>query len=158
VTGSRLSDLTVRGSFGQDHSDAVTGESWQQAEAFLGGITAIMEAQSADATANAQMHPPAVFSYPPRNWNFLVYVKGLADPDGDASVIMRYGKFSHQYVLTLFIVQDGSPSLVKAGTTNGAFSQQAYDAVSAFMARISDGIGWKFTKFNGQATGTLGGP
>ena len=157
VIGAYLDDLTVQGSLGQNHADPAGGQSWQEAEKFLAVVTQIMEVQSADATRQQRMHPPAVFTYPPKNWRFQVYVKALADPDGQSSVILTPGKANQRYSLTLFIVQDASTALIKAGTTNGVFSQKAYDAVSAFMARISDGIGWKFTTFNGQVYGTLPG-
>jgi hypothetical protein len=150
VLGAQLSDLTVQGSLGMG-----TGQSWAHANAFLSAVTKIMEAQSADANQQAEMHPPAVFTYPPKNWRFQVYVKALTDPDGSSSVILRPGKFNQRYSLTLFIVQDVSAALVRAGTTNGAFSQKGYDAVSAFMARIAAGIGWHFTQYNGPVTGTL---
>lgn len=155
VIGAYLDDLTVTGSLGQDHQDAKHGESWQQASQFLDVVTRIMEFQSRDATAQAVMHRPAIFSYPPKNWRFQVYVKALTDPDGGNSVIMTPGKLNQRYTLTLFIVQDASTALVKAGSSNGVFSQKAYDAISAYMARISAGVGWHFTAYNGQATGTL---
>jgi hypothetical protein len=160
VLGARLEDLTVQGSLGQDHSAGpVNGTSWLQAEKFVSAITKIMEAQSADSSQQGQMHPPAVFNYPPKGWRFSVYVKSITDPDGQSSsVILTPGKINQRYSLALFIVQDGSSALVKAGTTNGVFSQKAYDAVSAFMARISDGVGWHFTQYNGQATGVRGNP
>lgn len=158
VLGARLDDLVITGSLGQNHADPVNGESWQQAEAFITAITKIMEAQSADSTQQARMHPPAVFNYPPKGWRFNVYVKDLADPDGANSVILKTGKINQRYKLTLFIVQEGSPALVQAGTSNGVLNQQAAQAVSAFMARISDGVGWHYGQFNGQVTGTLPNP
>lgn len=158
VLGARLDDLTIQGSLGQDHAAGpVNGTTWHLAERFVSVITKIMEAQSADSNQQGRMHPPAVFTYPPKNWRFNVYVKALTDPDGGNSVILRPAKINQRYTLTLFIVQDGSAALVKAGTTNGVFNQKAYDAVGAFMARISDGIGWHFTQYNGQVTGTLPG-
>lgn len=159
VLGARLDDLTIQGSMGQSHgAGEVNGSTWHLAEKFASDITKIMEAQSADSNKNAEMHPPAVFTYPPKGWRFNVYVKDLTDPDGNNSVLMTPAKVNQRYILTLFIVQDGSDALVKAGTTDGAFSQKAGDAVSAFMARISDGVGWHFTQYNGQATGVRGNP
>ncbi len=158
VLGARLDDLTVQGSMGQDHGNASGGQSWQMAEEFVSAVTQIMEAQSADSNQQGKMHPPAVFNYPPKGWRFNVYVKALTDPDGQNSAILKPAKLNQRYSLTLFIVQDGSSALVKAGTTNGVFAQKAYDAVSAFMARISDGVGWHFTQYNGQVTGTIGNP
>jgi hypothetical protein len=151
VIGSYLDDLTVTGSFGQDHRTA-QGESWRQAEAFLLLIQKIMDAQSADATKQAEMHPPAVFTYPPKNYRFNVYVKSLDDADNPGtSIVMTPGKFNQRYTLTLFIVQDASTALVQAGSSNGVVAQQADAAVAAYMARISDGIGWKFSQYTGQA-------
>ena len=69
IIGSYLDDLTVTGSFGQDHSTP-QGESWRQAEAFLSMIQQIMDAQSVDANLQQEMHPPAIFTYPPKNWRF----------------------------------------------------------------------------------------
>ncbi len=155
VIGAYLEDLTVTGSFGENHSDPKNGQSWQEAADFLDMVSSIMDHQSADSNQQALMHPPAVFSYPPKGWRFHVYVKDLTDPDGGNSVVLRPGKFNQRYTLTLFIVQDGSTGLVKAGTDNGVFSQKAYDAISAFMARISSGIGWHFSTYTGQASGTL---
>lgn len=159
VLGARLDNMTIQGSLGQDHAAGdVNGSTWHLAERFVSAVTKIMEAQSADSNQQGKMHPPAVFSYPPRGWRFNVYVMDLTDADGGNSVVLTPGKINQRYTLTLFIVQDGSQALVKAGTTNGVFSKKAYDAVSAFMARISDGVGWHFTQYNGQATGVRGNP
>jgi hypothetical protein len=152
VIGAYLDDMTISGSLGDDHAHR-DGESWQQAGSFIDLITEIMEHQSRDAAQQGKMHIPAIFSYPPLNYRFEVYVKALTDPDGDSSVILRPGKFNQRYNLTLFIVQPGYSGLVKAGTTGGVFSQKAYDAIAAFMSRVSDGIGWHFTQYNGQTIG-----
>lgn len=154
VLGARLEDLTVQGSLGQDHANKATGESWQQAQAFLTTVTAIMEQQSADSNTQALMHPPAVFTYPPKGWRWNVYVKALTDPDGSNSLVLTPGKVNQRYVLTLFIVQE-SRALVPAGTVDGALAQQSAQAVSQFMARISDGVGWTANKYTGIYTGTL---
>ena len=153
IIGSQLSDLTVTGSFGQDHSTP-RGESWRQAEAFLLLIRQIMDHQAQDANQQAMMHPPAVFTYPPKNWRFQVYVKDFSDADNPGtSVVLTPGKFNQRWRLTLFIVQDASTALVQAGSSNGVVSKQAEAAIAAYMARISDGIGWKFTQYTGLKTG-----
>jgi hypothetical protein len=154
VIGAYLDDLTVSGSFGQDHSTP-RGDSWRQAEAFLQLVTQIMEQQSADSSQQAKMHPPAIFSYPPRSWRFQCYVKALTDAEGGNSIVMTPGKFNQRYVLTLFIVPDGSSKLTRAGTTNGVYSAKAEQAISAYMARISDGIGWHYSQYNGDSNPTL---
>jgi hypothetical protein len=151
VIGSQLDDLVVTGSLGQDHSTP-RGESWRQAEAFLALVQSIMDFQSADATQQARMHPPAVFTFPQKNWRFNVYVKDLSDADNPGtSIVLTPGKFNQRYQLTLFIVQDSSTALVKAGDSNGVVNKQAEAAIAAYMARISDGVGWRFTQYTGLA-------
>lgn len=153
IIGSELSDLTVTGSFGQDHSTPA-GESWRQAEAFLLLIRQLMDYQSQDANKQTLMHPPAVFTYPPKNWRFNVYVKAFEDADNPGtSVVLTPGKFNQRWRLTLFIVQDASTALVTAGDSNGVINKQAEAAIAAYMARISDGIGWKFTAYTGLKNG-----
>jgi hypothetical protein len=154
VIGSHLDDMVVTGSFGQDHSTP-QGESWRQAEAFLAMIQKIMDYQASDATQQLEMHPPAVFTYPPLNWRFNVYVKDLSDADNPgSSIVLTPGKFNQRYQLTLFIVQDASTKLVQAGESNGIIDKQAQAAINAYMARISDGIGWKFSQYTGLANST----
>jgi hypothetical protein len=154
VLGARLDDLTVQGSLGEDHSNKTTGQSWQQAQAFLTTVTAIMEQQSSDATVNALMHPPAVFTYPPKGWRWNVYVKALTDPDGSSSLILKPGKVNQRYALTMFIVNESSALTVAGTGETGALAQQSQQAIAQFMARISDGVGWTANKYTGIYTGS----
>jgi hypothetical protein len=153
IIGSYLDDLTLTGSFGQDHSTP-QGESWRQAEAFLLLIRQIMDYQSQDANLQAEMHRPAVFTYPPKNWRFNVYVKDFSDADNPGtSIVLTPGKFNQRWRLILFIVQDSSTALVTAGESHGVISKQAEAAIAAYMARISDGIGWTFSQYTGLKGG-----
>jgi hypothetical protein len=154
VLGAYLDNLTVTGSFGQDHSTP-DGVSWRQAEAFLKIITQIMEHQCSDSNQQDMMHPPAIFTFPPYNWRFQCYVMDFSDADGGGSIVMTPGKFNQRYQLTLFIVSDASTSLVEAGTTNGVYSQKAEEAIASYMARIYDGIGWHFSQYNGPSGGNI---
>jgi len=154
VIGARLDDLTVQGSFGQDHSTA-RGESWRQAEAFLKIVTQIMEYQSRDATQQDKMQAPAVFTYPPKNWRFQCYVKSLTDASGGNSLVMTPGTINQRYSLVLFIVPDGASQLTKAGTTEGVYSAKQNAAIAQYMARISDGVGWHYGKYNGDSNPSL---
>lgn len=153
VIGSYLDDMTIVGSFGQDHSTA-QGESWRQAEAFLATMQSIMEAQAADSNQQQQMSPPAIFSYPPLNYRFQAYVKDFSDADSPGtSIRMTAGKFNQRWQLTLFLVQDASEKLIKAGESNGVISKQAAAAIDAFMARISDGVGWSYSQYTSVSPG-----
>lgn len=154
VLGATLSDLTIQGSFGQVYGDGLQGQSWLQAEAFFKRIQQIMEYQSRDSTRPGKMHPPAVFSYAPRNWKFACYVKSLEDPEGGGSITHSVGKFSHHYVLTLFIVEELSDALVQAGSSHGVYNKLRAEAIDSYLARISDGIGWHFSQYNGNVPAT----
>lgn len=152
VLGATLSDVTITGSFGQDRTlSGDNGDGWRQAENFQKTITDIMEYQSRDADDVGKMQVPAVWNYPDKGWRFAVYVKELADTSGGGMVTQIQGRVAYEYQLTLFIVQDMSDTLVKAGETNGVLNQKKADAVKEYFARISDGIGWHFSEYNGPA-------
>lgn len=142
VLGATLSDLTVSGQYGQNVKAGLDGQSWKQAEAFANKIQEIQAWQSRDSRVFGKMHVPAIFNYAPKNWRFQVYVKSLADSHG-GSVAHQSGRFSYDYTLTLFIVDVISDDLE---VLKGAKAQ----AVDKYIARISDGIGWHFSQFNGQ--------
>lgn len=153
VLGATLSDLTINGSFGQDHGAGTDGESWLLAETFYKRIRSMMDHQSADATDSGKMQPPAVFTYSPKNWRFSCYIKDLVDPEGGGSITHSTGKFAHNYSLSLFIVEELSDSLIKAGTSHGVLNAAKAKAIDDYLARISDGIGWHFSQYNGTVAG-----
>ena len=80
--------------------------------------------------------------------------RALTDPDGNNSLVLKPGKANQRYVLTLFIVNESSALTVAGTTANGALAQQSQQAISQFMARISDGVGWTANKYTGIYTGT----
>lgn len=134
--------MTVAGHYGQNRKAGQDGESWKLAEAFANKIRQIQEYQSRDSRQRGKMHVPAVFNYSPKGWRFQVYVKALADTRG-GSVSHQTGRFSYDYQLQLFIVDVVSDDLhVLTGAKKSA--------VDAYIARISDGIGWHFSMYNGQ--------
>ncbi|MFF7198185.1 hypothetical protein ACFZAM_31315 [Streptomyces sp. NPDC008079] len=157
ITGATLRDLTVTGYLGEDHGagrskDGLSdhaGASWRLHEAFITRCRAVMEYQSRDATTPGTMHPPAVFNYPSRNWRWKVYLKSVADLDGNGSVEHRTGKYSHGYKLALFVVQGGSDSLVRAGSSDNVINAAQEKAIASYIARISEGIGWRQSEYNG---------
>lgn len=157
VLGATTSDLVIKGSFGERRGGSHV-ESRAYAEQFLAGMKQIADYQSRQATQHKRMHQPAVFSFPPKNWRFAVYVKDLTDPDGGGAVTHRPGKFSYDYVLTLMVHEDLSDTAQIVGGSNGVLAQNRDKAVANYIARISDGIGWKASEYNGhlasEATGT----
>jgi hypothetical protein len=154
VVGTTLGDLMIEGNFGQDHSlPDEEGLSWRLANAFTAKIRDMMDYQSSNNNSTGTpTKDPAIFSYPPKDWKFLVYISSISDPDGGGSVQYRVGKFSHGYILDLFIVENLSPSTVGVGSSHGIMAAKASDAVDAYLNRISDGIGWKESEYNGPQT------
>jgi hypothetical protein len=142
VLGATLSDMTVTGKYGQHTKLGKDGQSWKLAEAFANRVREIQAYQSRDSTTRAKMHVPAIFAYPPKNWRFQVYVKSLADSRG-GSVMHTTGRFSYDYALTFFIVDVISDDL-------HTISGKKKAAVDKYIARISEGIGWHFSQYNGQ--------
>jgi hypothetical protein len=158
ITGATLRDLVVTGYLGENREagparDGLAdhaGASWRLHEAFLGHCRTIMRYQARDATRTGRMHEPAVFNYPGRGWRWRVYLKRVDDLDGTASVEHSTGKFSHGYRLTFFVVSTGSDSLVRAGTSHNAVDIAQEKAITSFIRRISEGIGWRQSEYNGR--------
>jgi hypothetical protein len=152
VHGVTMGDMTIRGLFGQDRANKK--ESWELAEQFVVNIGKLVDRQSAiptsaqlNGTDPTPMHPTLRFLYndqnsptrrglPAHNWDFNVYIKGLQDLDGKGTLSHSTGKFSYGYSLTLFIVQDNTGTLAQV-------------AKNAFIDRISNGLGWKRSSYNG---------
>jgi hypothetical protein len=164
VNGATLADMTINGLFGEDRAAGAKasnqpppkddpneppGRSWRLAKLFAKQVRVLMDQQTFDSSVHALMHPPPTFSYPPRNWKFRVYVKAFGDPDG-GTITFSTGKYSHGYSLTLFIVQDTSDQLIRAGAANGDLNLARQKAINDYLARISDGIGWRPSKYNGN--------
>lgn len=153
VLGASLSDLIIRGSFGERRGTNHT-LSRDYAEHFLATMKQMAAFQSRDATRHRRMHTPATFSFPAKNWRFQVYVKDLTDPDGGGSITHRPGKYSYDYVLTLMVHADLSDTSHILGRSNGDLNTKKDKAVAAYMSRISDGIGWHASEYNGPLQAT----
>ena len=158
VYGATLGDLTIQGLYGQQRT-GTPKESWELAESFADQIALMMKEQSKKPTLQqltgadpTPMHPTFRFYYdddtperrkaglPLHHWDFNVYVKSLRDADNPAvSVEHKTGKFSYGYVLTLFIVEDNTGQLAKIARDD-------------FISRLSDGLGWKRSSYQGHMT------
>ncbi len=149
VTGATMSDLTIAGSLGEIKAGP-GGESrvsWQLAERFVAQVRTIMDKQTQDSNHFGRMQPTPVFNFPLKGWRFEVYIKSLADPRG-GSVYHSPDHFSSEYVLTLFPVSDLSQKVIGVGQ-NGVMANKRQQAIDAYISRISDGIGWKASQYNG---------
>lgn len=155
VYGVTMGDVTVQGLFGQEHIPGGR-DSWEMAEEFQQAVALMVQAQS-QAPTNLQMqgrdptpmHPPVRFFYnddsvdrqsnglPAHNWDMMVYIKDLKDVSAsDFTVEHATGKYSYGYTLTLFVVQDNTAQLKEV-------------AMNSFISRLSEGVGWKRTEYNG---------
>lgn len=155
VLGASLSDITITGMYGEnrlahvlghDSSEKSPGRSWRMAEAFASEVHRLMQQQSPPpGTSKGYQQPvPLRWFYPPRGWDFLVYIKSLQDLNGGV-VSHKYGKFSYGYTLTLFPVKDNTFGLTGDTTTLKTAQNKALETA---IARISNGLGWQETKYN----------
>ncbi len=129
VYGTKITDMIVEGEFGLG--------GWQDQLKFLQSMKDIASAQARAGKVSQSQTPPARFSYPPRGWDFLVYLKAYDNPRGGKAVRHHNEEVNPAWRLTLFIVEDMSELGVKKV------------AQDAYVSRLSRGLGWKRTKFNG---------
>lgn len=147
VYGTTLGDMTIQGLYGVDR--ATPRESWELAEDFQTQIGQMINQQGARPTLAqlagtdpTPMLQPFRFTYSDakHNWDFNVYIKSFKDvTDQGSSIVHQTGKFSYGYTLTLFIEQDNTGQLAKV-------------AQDAFISRLSDGLGWQRTAYQGHMT------
>lgn len=155
LLGSTLSDLTVQGDFGQDTNNKQ--ESWQLANTFHIAIKKMMDQQVEAAKINSgsgggaavalsgktvlsdsgPVPQPLPFTYNDgvHNWTFQVMIKAIEDPSG-GSLTHAVGRSNYKYKLTLFVVQSDSDQINKI-------------ASDFFLQRLSLGLGWKQSAWNG---------
>lgn len=159
VVGATLGDLMIFGGFGENKKQpGDSGASWRLADTFARRIREMMEYQSRGSTVTGKiLQSPAIFSYPPKGWKFAVTIMDLADPQG-GSVGYSTGKFAHEYQLSLFIVEDLSPSTSQLGSNGGVVKAKADAAVESYINRITQGFGWKASEYNGPQTPATAGP
>lgn len=130
VFGASIEDMTVIGSFGAG--------GWQEQQAFLTSMQQIADAQADQARVSNSTVPPMHFRYPPKGWDFMVYLTAFTQVGGSDSVSLSNETFAPKWQLTLFVVED-----------NAGLKQVAVDQ---FIARVSEGIGWHQTVYNGYMT------
>lgn len=165
ILGAHITDIVVAGDLGEDHHRGRArggdpehpGTGWKLAEEFFSKIQSMMAQQSKDASVVGVRGTlnPATFVYAPLGLRFQCYVKSIIDPDGDgqAAVAHKLARANYRYVLTLFPVMTDSTQLLQAGqSANGPLDKAKAAAIDAYISRISQGIGWRFTAYNGGST------
>jgi hypothetical protein len=153
VYGATLGDMTLQGLFGQKRQPAgsstieLGANPMFQAKAFAAEIQKMVDKQGQRPTKaqltredKSPMHKPFRFSYTGdgvHQWDFEVYIKALNDVnDPQFTISHSPGKFAYGYNLSLFIVEDLTGSLAQIAT-------------DAFIERLTKGIGWQRTVYNG---------
>lgn len=121
VLGADLGDMTVSGTFG------VGG--WQEQLRFLRRMEAV-----GDRVADPATSSPERFLWPGKGWDFLVYLKSFSEGGGN-SIDMRVENIVPRWTIVLHIVED-----------NVGLRRVAQDV---FISRLSAGLGWQQTKYNG---------
>lgn len=127
VFGTKISDMVLEGSFG------VGG--WQQQEEFLAEMKKLGTDQAINSLTSNSDAPPHRFIYPPRGWDFLVYLKAYSSPDGAKAVVLTPENFNPKWRLTLFILE-----------SNADLTTVAHNS---YIARLAKGLGWKESAYNG---------
>jgi hypothetical protein len=140
IIGVMFGDMTLTGSFG------VGG--WQEQQVFLTDMRAMADSQVASSFTVVNPHltaPPVRFLYPPKNWDFLVYLKDYSQPGGEGgSVTVANEIINPQWMLTLAIVE-----------ANSSINALGAAAVNDYVSRLSQGLGWASTAELRSYQGTI---
>lgn len=125
ILGTTMGDLTVTGLFGTGRDGDEVNTNWQEQLRLRDRVI-----QWARRTETNQGGQPISFLYPPRSWNFNVYIKALTETDFTNEGI------APRWTLTLLPDDDGAR----------AISQLTTDV---YIKRLMDGVGWKQSEYNG---------
>lgn len=163
IIGATLSDITLTGEYGEFKGyrpnvgvnkrtlaphDKVNHLSWELAENFLKRIRRMMDKQSDDSTVQDARLKNLDFKFPEYGWHFGVYIKGIDDGQSNAAITHTAGSFAYKWRISLFIVETRSSDLVIPGRGTSASDRQKTKAISGYISRISNGVGWKTSQFN----------
>lgn len=123
VFGATVGDITIEGQFRGEHD-------WQWQYDFLERMKGL-----ARKPVDQPRVAPFRFSWPEQRWDFQVYLKRFSTPDGSRSLVYEATTIHPRWQLTLFPVH-GTHILKQA-------------SITTFIDRISQGMGWKPSIYNG---------
>lgn len=130
--GWTMGDLVISGSFGKDGIE--------RQQSFFQLIDSIADVQAPTVTSQgATAASPVRFLWPEQDWDFLVFIRSLTQVGASVAVDQTVEMFAPKYTLTLFVYEDNG-QIVKAA---------ADSAMVAYMNRLSAGLGWKRSAYNG---------
>lgn len=130
ILGVTMSDITLRGVFSRDRSMG-DRDATDAAERFRIRMRNLARRGVEDSTT-----PSVRLTYPPRGWDFDVYIKSISPVD------LTIGEFAPRWELSLFPVGEGASKVVRG-------------IKDLYIKRMMDGIGWKQTAYNGPMTQAL---
>jgi hypothetical protein len=123
ILGTDLGDMSLTGVFGNGSRAKNDTAGWEEQLRFAQFVRSLSKRVESGGG-------PVRFLYPPRRWDFHVYVKRL---DQEPFEVANYNP---RWSLTLFIVQDGTGTVVRG-------------IRDLYIKRLMAGIGWKQTAYNG---------
>lgn len=125
--GTKMGDLTVRGKFA----------SIEEQKEWFNRIKDIFDSHS--PTQSNPRPSPVRFFWPERRWDFMVYIKSFTQEGASTAISATNASFAPGWSLTMFVYDDNG-DIVK-------LVEQA--AESAYLRRITAGLGWQQSKWNG---------
>jgi hypothetical protein len=133
LLGFNMGDLIVRGQY------PARSTMWNQRK-FFERMVDIADSQV--PKIGKPSPKPVRFMWPDRNWDFWVYLRALKQDGADVSIERNEAMFSPTYTLTMFVYEDNG-NIIKA--IQGS-------AQVKFLQRITAGMGWTQTDWNGPMT------
>lgn len=128
VTGVKLDDISVRGQYAPDRSLG-DREAWQQQLRFREWVD-----QQTEAVVDRTV--PIRFTYPPRGWDFRVFIKKFS------GVNLTNEEIGQTWEISLFPFDAGAARVV--------------DGIKdLYIKRLMDGVGWKQSDYNGPTQGEV---
>ena len=131
--GTTISDMVVKGFFGSGGTKAQA--------AFLAQVEAWVDAQTGTAQGTPGQYlfngPPIQFVFPPRDWNFPVYITNYSQSEGGFSIELENQIINYPWELTLMIV-------------NSAPKSEASATLIQAINKISANLGWYPNPYQGQ--------
>lgn len=127
ILGTELSDITIRGHFGQGRKDLGDKEGWEDYLRLRDQVKKWSQAaESSDGTQ------PLHFTYTPQNWDFPVFVKSFSPTTVAVDI------FNPDWTLVLFPVEHGTLDVVRR-------------IKDLYIERLAEGVGWTRSDYNGPS-------
>lgn len=132
LLGWNMGDLVVTGKFGR-------GGPERQEYIFkhLNSIAMRQNPQYGEAPSR-----PVRFLWPEMGWDFWVFLKKFTQTGANVSIERNQRIHSPGYTLTMFVYEDNGDIVKAVGSS----------AAVAYLKRLSAGLGWKQTEWNGPET------